>query len=561
MSDQYARLLVSTKGAAPVSFDLSGRRPAVIGRSPDSDVSVAGDPHLSRRHAAVSLEGGRLKVERLPGSLNPVRSGGVDGDRFLLAPEDAFTIGETSFTFVLGSAVADETIVVPTTMNTEELYALGDGTESLRLVDLLELPAILRSRDRPGFFIHIAELLRKSTGAVWACAVTEEGQILGESAADATVGRYQPSRTLIGKAVDEAPQPTLYSWTKRQPVQATTMAGIDWAVCAAARIPHEPAVIFYAAGRNGSSPPRGTFQRDRARFTGLVADMVGRSLAMDRLLTWQGRLEHFFAGPVVKKILEAPDLHGLEPRLAQSTVLFFDLRGSAQRSEDNAESILPYIGELRRVMSAMSAIIQEEGGVVLQYLGDGILASWGVPFDDAQHVDRACRCAQRMAAALPRASAGWSCGIGIHTGPVVAGNIGSDQVFSYSVLGPAVNLTSRIEGITKLLGVPVLVSAEVAEKVSPKIAVAVRLGCYQPAGLTAAVNLYELTAAPGEPARGELLSRGLLAFENGDWGLAGSCFSALPPEDRPAAYLRALAEQYALNPPNEWSGVIALTQK
>ena len=359
----------------------------------------------------------------------------------------------------------------------------------------------------------------------------------------------------------DSPQPTLYSWTQPGAVEATAMAGLDWALCAAAKIHGEPAAVFYVAGRQGSGASDAALFNEKARFVGLVADMVGRSVSMDRLQTWEGRLEHFFAGPVVEKILQSSDLKELEPKLAQSTVLFFDIRGFSKRTEQNSREILGYTGELRRAMTAMTNIILEERGVVLQYMGDGILACWNVPFEDSDHVDRACRAALRMADAIGAATGGWTCGIGLHTGEVVAGSIGSDQVFSYGLLGTVVNQASRVEGITKLLQTPILVTREVAGKISPSVAVPVCLGRYRPAGMTVDIDLFELTRPPGDTLRMERIARGLAAFQKGDWAEAHRKFDELPATDRPASYLRTLTELCQRTPPPHWRGVVELNQK
>lgn len=559
-----ARLTVAQPDAAELDFELGEGKRVVIGRGGDADIRV-NDPRVSRRHAEVALESGRLKVLRLPGSSNPVFHSGKESEEFSILPGDFFAIGGTRFTLAAAPLVAEAESVRPEpvpmqTIAVKDLYAMGSAGGGLRLEELLALPELLRGRDRHDFYAHIAALMRRSTNGAWACVVTEEGVVLGEDSAEAAGERRRPSRTLIRKAVADSPQPTLYSWSQPGAVEATAMAGLDWALCAAAKIHGEPAAIFYVAGRQGGTVDSALFG-EKARFVGLVADMVGRSVSMDRLQTWEGRLEHFFAGPVVEKILQSSDLRELEPKLAQSTVLFFDIRGFSKRTEQNSRAILGYTGELRRAMTAMTKIILEERGVVLQYMGDGILACWNVPFEDADHADRACRAALRMADEIGGATGGWTCGIGLHTGEVVAGSIGSDQVFSYGLLGTVVNQASRVEGITKLLQTPILVTREVAEKISPSVAVPVCLGRYRPAGMTVDMDLYELTKPPGDLGRIEKLARGLEALKNGDWNAAHLAFDELPASDRPASYLRSLVELCQRTPPSNWRGVVELNQK
>lgn len=295
---------------------------------------------------------------------------------------------------------------------------------------------------------------------------------------------------------------------------------------------------------------------------GLIADMTGRTLSVRRLEARERRLERFFSGPVIAKILDSADSpEALEPRLAQSTVMFFDLRGFSKRTEGATGRILEQIGELRAVMTAMTEEIFRENGVVLQYQGDGILACWNVPIPDDRHLDRAARAAVAMSRRLREVCPNWRCGIGLHTGEVVAGAIGSEQLFAYSVLGAVVNQASRIEGITKFVETPILASREVAAKVSPSAAAVVRLGRFRPAGMEEALDLFELAPPPGDLARALQLGRGLEAFEAGDWEKAYELLDELPPKDLPARFLKSLAEQHRRRPPKGWKGVIELNEK
>ncbi|MBI5881702.1 MAG: hypothetical protein HZB91_01125 [Elusimicrobia bacterium] len=546
-------------------YPVPAGRSIVIGRGEQADLCVESEPKLSRRHAEVWLEVTKLKVRRLPGSFNPIFHGGEPKDEFEIEQGAFFVIGKTRFRLVAEEAPevaaevpAPEEAHIQDTIGSQELYAIGASSDRLRLLDLLELPEILRTKNRNDFYLHIAGMLRLATGATWACVASEEGKVLGQDSSEDTAVRPALSRTLVGKALGVSPQPTLYCWNKSQDYHATAAEGVDWAVCAAARIAGEPSLVFYAAG--AGNQPVGVY-RESARFVGLVADMVGRSVSNDRLQEWQGRLRHFFAGPVVEKILSSRDIAALEPRLAQSTVLFFDIRGFSQRTEEKNQGILAHVHELRDAMTVMTRIILDEKGVVLQYMGDGILACWNVPYDDPDHVDRACRAALAMAAEIGRATGGWKCGIGIHTGEVVAGAIGSEQVFSYSVLGAVVNQASRIEGLTKLIGVPILVTREVTQCVSVRTALCRRIGTIIPAGTSTPLELSAL-AEPGQPpADHAIYAEALTAFEQGNWDRSIVLLARSPIEDGPAQFLVSHAIENRRYPPADWRGVIRITQK
>ena len=154
------------------------------------------------------------------------------------------------------------------------------------------------------------------------------------------------------------------------------------------------------------------------------------------------------------------------------TILFSDIRSFTTISEqmNDAQAL---VGLLNEYFTEMVTIVMEEDGVVDKYIGDAIMAVFGAPVSKPDDAVRAARAAVRMRVALAalntrlvaRGVSPLRTGIGIHTGVVVAGNIGSEARMEYTVIGDAVNLASRLESSTKELGVDVLISAETNELV------------------------------------------------------------------------------------------------
>ena len=551
-------LEASREGSRPIRWTLTPGRPCTVGRADDAEFRVAAEPSLSRKHFVVKLLDGRLRVDRLPGTANPLFLQGEAKDAFTLSPGEQFVVGTTRFAFRVDGVVAEPPPESQKTLQAAELYR-APGFDRLRLLDLLELPELLRTKSETEFFLHVATLLRLAAQARWVRIAAEDGRVLGEEAAEELGGRREWSRTLVQKALADAPRPTLFQWAAGG-AQATIQEGTDWAIAAAARVPGEPAIVFYAAGE-ARGQAAAVFE-ESARLVGLVADLVGRTLSVRRLESRESRLEQFFSKPVIAKILEsAGEPSSLEPRVAESTVMFFDIRGFSKSTEEKAGSLLEHIGDLRRVMTAMTEEIFRENGVVLQYTGDGILACWNVPLPDERHVDRAARAALAMARRFAEVAPQWKCGIGLHAGDVVAGAIGSEQLFAYSVLGAVVNQASRIEGITKFVEAPILVSREVALRVSPAVAAPLRLGRFQPAGMSVALELFELAPPPGDMDRAFAIGQGLEALEAGKWEKAYEVLNERPAKDLPARFLKSLAEQHRRRPPKDWKGIIELSEK
>ena len=146
------------------------------------------------------------------------------------------------------------------------------------------------------------------------------------------------------------------------------------------------------------------------------------------------------------------------------SILFTDLRGFTGLSENRAPAeVLDFLNEY---LTRMTAVIDRHGGVVDKYIGDAIMALFGAPLVLPDHATRAVACALEMIEELEHSNTafqakGWpqlAMGIGIHTGKVVVGNMGSKDRLNYTAIGDGVNLASRLESATKELGVPIIVS-------------------------------------------------------------------------------------------------------
>ena len=244
------------------------------------------------------------------------------------------------------------------------------------------------------------------------------------------------------------------------------------------------------------------------------------------------QFEQFFSPELAHQLELQPDL--LEGQEREITVLISDLRGFSKLSEAMSPSEVCRL--VQDVMDRVTARIREYQGVVVDFAGDGVLAMWNAPVDQADHAVLACRAAKAMQSEMPSLNAAWSerigrplgLGIGINTGIALVGNTGSRSRFKYGPLGHVVNLASRIEGATKYMGATTLISGATCEKLHGALDTR-RLGAVRAVGVLGSVVLHELPSGLVDDrwrARRDAYEGGLAHFEAGR--LAEACRSLYP---------------------------------
>jgi adenylate cyclase len=268
--------------------------------------------------------------------------------------------------------------------------------------------------------------------------------------------------------------------------------------------------------------------------------------------------------------------HALDPRETDVTVLFCDLRGFSKTVE-GAEKLLPVLNRVSAALGVMTQNILRYRGTIADFLGDAALGFWGWPIDHPGKAEDGCRAALGIRTGFEEIGKqpehplfGFRVGIGIASGRAVAGSIGTAEQAKVTVFGPVVNLASRLQDMTKLLRVPILLdeptAAAVREHTSPDVARVRRLAKVKPFGLDTPLTVAELIPPAGPD---QVLSNddivayeaALDAFLEGDWDEAYRRLHRVPPDDRGKDLLTEFILKYNRTPPTGWSGVIPLGSK
>lgn len=290
----------------------------------------------------------------------------------------------------------------------------------------------------------------------------------------------------------------------------------------------------------------------------------------------------YLSPTMVKKVSEDPGLLKLGGEERELTTLFLDIRSFSKISEGlEPEEITTF---LNIFLSPMTTILQDNGATIDKYMGDAIVAFWNAPLDDPDHERNAARAVRKMMKTLGELNASYAqqsevkwpdnvrVGIGLNTGICCVGNLGSEQRFSYSMIGDSANLASRIEGLTKQYKISVLIGNATASKLGDLAVIEADLiqviGRQTPERIHILAGEEEMAASEAYKTLMPLHTKFLEAYRAQNWDKAENYIPELTPLAEQmdfAGYYETMAAritEYKTNPPaQDWGGVYVATSK
>ena len=292
-----------------------------------------------------------------------------------------------------------------------------------------------------------------------------------------------------------------------------------------------------------------------------IADMAGGLAAFRK----------YIPADLVKTLVS----EGVEPRpggaIRTLTVLFADIAGFTGLSERLGDRVVPL---LSGYLDLVSREVSSHGGTIDKFIGDAVMAFWGAPAANADHAVDACRTAFACQEALRQSGLFDDAGrllrvrIGVNSGAVLVGNIGSEFRLNYTVIGDAVNVASRLEGANKEYGTDIIIGEETRRLAGDRIVVREldRLMVYGREGGLAIYELLGLAEGGAEPpAWAALYERGLAAYRARDFAAAVKCFQEVllaRPGDQPAHVMLARSREFLHSPPGkDWEATNAMKVK
>jgi adenylate cyclase len=541
---------------------------------------------VSRRHAVVVAKApGRVQIENVSASLPIGLSNGHD-----LAPGASCEISLPALLTLGNKAIrVQEALTGADGLQSLEEATLPPGRARLADADLSTLTTAVGAVEMK----HLLRWLRTAMDVLQSAAGAEDffaraaralidvvgldssrvllltngswREVASQSAfARAAHSPQEPSRRVLDKVRQEkrtywqspAAAPDLSSMLEMRAVVAAPILDCNGAVLG---------VLYGDRGHHNVAINQPLSELE-ATLTELLAGGVAAGLARlesERSATAiRVQFEQFFTPQLARQLMEKPDL--LSGRLTEVSILFCDIRNYSRISRSlGPPETLAWV---RNVLGLISEAVLAEEGVLVDYVGDAVMAMWGAPQPQSNHACRAGRAALAMLAAVPRLNERWQSvlgesmqlGIGINSGEALVGNIGSRQKFKYGALGNAVNLASRLQGLTKFLRTDLLVTEATRRQLGDGFS-GRRVCSVRVMNISDPVTLYQLVDPDSGGAEwASLYEQALADFENRQFGPAArklANFLSDRPGDGPSLVLLSRAVNFLVEEPASFDPV------
>ena len=283
--------------------------------------------------------------------------------------------------------------------------------------------------------------------------------------------------------------------------------------------------------------------------------------------------QYYLSPDVVHELIQNPHKLSLNGEKRKVTILFSDIRGFTTLSETmTPEELTHFINEY---LTAMTDIIMDNKGMVDKYIGDAIMAFWGAPVENENQTHDAAIAAMQMSARLVELNNEWKLrniphlgiGVGINTGEVVVGNMGSSKRFNYTIMGDEVNFASRLEGINKMYGTSSLISESTAAELVNNDSFFLReLDMVMVKGKKEPKKIFELITTLGKNSAERLLqdfTKARALYTEGKWHEAITAFEYILTyqDDPPSKTFIERCKEFITTPPSNWNGVYEFHSK
>lgn len=485
-----ARFLITDSAQQTQIFEIRGST-VNIGRAPSNDL-VLNHPSVSRHHARLTILPGDTTLLIDLGSLNGMYVNGQQVHEFKLADQDKVGIGMYELKFELAAeqplhveagskpigdvqSMIDAAVLktalriqVEAGVPTEE--AVKDRLRTLEQENKL-LKLLLGVGKTLASVLTPEEIMQRVMEMVFQMENVERGFVMlldEKKNFKAAVLLYKDEKmkaeakgVVLSKAIIDRVT------TERVPLlihdvagderfsssESLRLSGIRSAMCAPLIYKDKVFGLFYV---DCLSKPW-AFTKEELNIFAVVAAEAAISFdnarsheELSRRVIERQALERFLSSSIVEKILANPDQVHLGGENQTVTILFADIRGFTRMSEKMEP--MEVVELLNEYFTEMTDLVFENGGTLDKYLGDGLMAVFGAPLAKPDDSTRAVKTAMEMQRALARLNRDWEAtgqrslkiGLGINTGPVTAGNIGSARRMDYTVIGDAVNIASRL---------------------------------------------------------------------------------------------------------------------